>query len=99
MDLAAAALGFLTGAFGLALAFITLWTKVRNGIKSTVLEVLVESGLAKQGKKEQVWPNGSDTLPDFLNNLYGHVMEIRDGQAGQTRRTRRRWDDPDGAPI
>lgn len=95
MDLAAAALGFLTGAFGLALAFITLWTKVRDGIKSTVLEVLVESGLAKQGKKEQVWPNGSDTLPDFLNNLYTNVADIR---AEQKRLSRQQWDDPDGTP-
>lgn len=83
MDLAAAFLGLLTALLGVILAFVALWNKIRNGIKSVVTEVMVDSGLIKAGRKEQIWPNGSDTLPDFLKGLYEDVKDLKRMNGGE----------------
>lgn len=77
MEFLAGALGFTTALLGLVLAFITLWTKIRNGIKAAAREVLVEAGLINPNEEQPNWPNGYDNLPDVLHELHQIMVEIR----------------------
>lgn len=62
--------GAVGGLLTLILSAIALVQRVLNGLRAVVLDVLVDTGMIKPGKRSEIWPNGSDNLPDFLMSLY-----------------------------
>lgn len=73
--------GVLASILGILLASISLFSKWANWkvkrenirdqeIKELVRDVMITSGLIKEGDKSKTWPNGSTTLPDFLGVLW-----------------------------
>ncbi len=74
-------IAFLGLLFATILSAFALWTRVvkwwerkeverEQRFKAIVIEAISEHGLVKEGANSDVWPNGSDNLPDFLGVLW-----------------------------
>ncbi|KKL92941.1 hypothetical protein LCGC14_1879710, partial [marine sediment metagenome] len=68
MELLSLIIASLVGVLSAVSLLLALWRKHVAAVRSIALETLVDVGLVKHRSRadEDAWPNGSDTLPDFL---------------------------------
>lgn len=87
---------FLGLLFATILSGLALWGRVSKWMedretereqrfKQMVVDAISEHGLIKPGEKDEIWPNGSDNMPDFLLVLWksleateARLHELRD---------------------
>lgn len=76
--------------FATVLSFLALWTRAskwwerkeserEQRFKEMVVEAISEHGLIKEGANSDVWPNGSDNMPDFLRVLWESLEATQAG--------------------
>lgn len=76
---------FATILSGLALwGRISKWMEERESqreerFKQMVVDAISEHGLIKEGANSDVWPNGSDNMPDFLRVLWESLEATQAG--------------------
>lgn len=79
-----AALGAITTVLGIILSTLALWRRIAEALRKLILGVLADAGLIKPMKQgetlQDVWPNGSANLPDFLNVIWRDVGKVKDEQ-------------------
>ena len=75
-------MGAISTTLIIVLSVIALWGKISEALKGLMVDVLVNAGLIKHvhpGETLQdVWPNGSSNLPDFLYHLWQVQVELYD---------------------
>lgn len=92
MDFIQGGTAFLGLLFATILSGLALWGRIARWLnayeadrearwKQMVVDAITEQGLIKEGKPQEVWPNGSDNMIDFLHVLWkameGTQAELR----------------------
>lgn len=81
---------FLGLLFATVLSALALWSRAakwwerketdrEKRFKEIVVEAISEHGLIKEGANSDVWPNGSDNMPDFLRVLWESLEATQAG--------------------
>lgn len=81
---------FLGLLFATILSGLALWGRVSKWMedretqreerfKQMVIDAISEHGLIKPGRGEDIWPNGSDNMPDFLLVLWESLEATQAG--------------------
>lgn len=81
MDVISLLLGVAASLFAVLLGLFTLTGKIAHWIEGIIVRTLIETGLIRYKRSSDIgdtaWPNGSENLPDMLENMYNAQTNIK----------------------